>query len=196
MYQRVCAGLLTAVVLLVIGCNQSPVAPTPTPTTGSTSATSVSAVIGGANVTYGMQSQDVPFSGVVAGEVAFNSNPRPCEAGFTPITAATGQASHLGLTSWYSSHCLVNGTEIAGGVLVLTAANGDKVYATYTGSGGSFPPEIGGLITVTGTIVFSGGTGRFKNASGAAELNASVVFEGYTDPSWAGRWEWNGTIRY
>jgi hypothetical protein len=139
---------------------------------------------------------DVPFSGVVAGEVAFDTNPRPCSAGFTAITAAKGPASHLGLTSWHSEHCLENGSDIVGGVLVLTAANGDEVHATYTGKAGNFPAQIGGSITVTGTIVFSGGTGRFKNASGTAELSASVVSEGMMDPSWAGGWEWKGTIRY
>ena len=139
---------------------------------------------------------DVPFSGVVTGEVAFDKNPLGCGAGFTAITAAKGPASHLGLTSWYSEHCLVNGSDIVGEVLVLTAANGDEVHATYTGKAGGFPPAIGGPIAVTGTIVFSGGTGRFKNASGTAELSATVVFEGMLDPSWAGRWEWKGTIKY
>jgi hypothetical protein len=139
---------------------------------------------------------EVPFSGVVTGEVAFDKNPLDCGAGFTAITAAKGPASHLGLTSWYSEHCLVNGSEIVGVVLVLTAANGDEVYGTYTGRAGGFPPQIGGAIAVTGTIVFSGGTGRFEHASGSAELSASVIFEGMMDPSWAGKWEWKGAIRY
>lgn len=139
---------------------------------------------------------EVPFSGVVTGEVAFDKNPLNCGAGFTAITAAKGPASHLGLTSWYSEHCLVNGSEIVGVVLVLTAANGDEIHGTYTGSAGGFPPQIGGAIAVAGTIVFSGGTGRFENASGSAELSASVIFEGMMDPSWAGKWEWKGTIRY
>ena len=43
--------------------------------------------------------------------------------------------------------------------------------------------------------LFSGGTGRFKTASGA-ELSATIVREGMLDPSWAGRWEWKGTIGY
>ena len=137
----------------------------------------------------------MPFSGVVAGEVALDENPRLCSAGFTAITDAKGPASHLGLTSWYSEHCLENDSDIVGGVLVLTAANGDEVHATYTGKAGGFPPALGGPIAVTGNIVFAGGTGRFKNASGA-ELSATIVCEGMLDPSWAGRWEWKGTIRY
>jgi hypothetical protein len=180
MFHRVVVA--SACALLLAGCQQAD------------HGTNSAGVIAPSSVA--MKAVDVPFSGVVTGQVAFDSNPRGCSAGFTAITTAKGPASHLGLTSWNSEHCLEAGSEIVDGVLVLTAANGDEVHATYTGKAGDFPAQVGGLITVTGTIVISGGTGRFENASGTAALSASVVFEGLTDPSWAGRWEWKGTIRY
>ena len=189
--------LFIPLVASLAGCaDNAAQAPTaPTAVLSSVSAASAGGLSSGTAAAK-LSKPDVPFSGVVAGEVAFDKNPRPCSAGFTAITAAKGPASHLGLTSWHSEHCLEKGSDIVGGVLVLTAANGDEVHATYTGKAGNFPAQIGGSIAVTGTIVFSGGTGRFKNASGTAELRASVVFEGMLDPSWAGRWEWKGTIRY
>ena len=189
--------LFIPLVASLVGCaDQAAQAPTaPTAVLSSVSAASAGGLSSGTAAAK-QSKPDLPFSGVVTGEVAFDSNPRGCAAGFTAITSAKGPASHLGLSSWYSEHCLENGSDIAGGVLVLTAANGDEVHATYTGKAGGFPPETGGPIAVTGNIVFAGGTGRFKNASGTAELSATIVFEGMLDPSWAGRWEWKGTIRY
>jgi hypothetical protein len=101
----------------------------------------------------------------------------------------------MGLTSWQSQHCLSEANDFLDAELVLSAANGDKIYATYTGRCFGLP-VIGESVTCSGNLVFSGGTGRFKNASGTAELSASIVFEGFTDPSWPGQWEWKGMINY
>jgi hypothetical protein len=189
--------LFIPVVACLAGCADNAAQAPAAPTAALSSASAASAAgLSSGTAAAKLIKPEVPFSGVVTGEVAFDKNPLDCAAGFTAITAAKGPASHLGLTSWYSEHCLVNGSEIVGRLLVLTAADGDEVHATYTGSAGGFPPEIGGPIAVTGKIVFSGGTGRFKNASGSADLTATVVFEGMMDPSWAGRWEWKGTITY
>ncbi len=72
MHSKICAGMLAAVVVLAIGCSESPVAPSPTPSAGSAAATSGSAMPGGANAPYGMKGQDVPFSGAVTGEAFFD----------------------------------------------------------------------------------------------------------------------------
>jgi hypothetical protein len=142
---------------------------------------------------------EVPFSGTLTGEAAYDlGNPKSCAIGFTVVTDARGTASHLGRTTFHSEHCIVptpDGGQIVGGVLVLTAANGDELHGTYTGSFGAFPP-IGDPVVVTGTWVVSGGTGLFENASGTAEMRAQVIWEGVGDPSNPGRWEWSGTLRY
>lgn len=144
-----------------------------------------------------MKAVDVPFSGVVTGEAVFDfvTNPKACASTFTTITTAKGPASHMGLTTWQSQHCVGAAGQLLDAELVLTAANGDEVHATYTGSCAG-TGVIGELITCSGNILVSGGTGRFENASGTAELSGAIVFEGFGDFSWPGRWEWKGSIRY
>lgn len=141
--------------------------------------------------------QAVGIAGVVTGEAAFDfvDNPKGCAAGWTTITTAKGVVSHLGLTQWYSEHCFGSGGRLLDGELVLTASNGNKVYATYTG-GCEAPGAIGEKVSCSGNAVISGGTGRFEHASGDAEWTASVLWEGPTDFSSPGRWEFKGSIKY
>jgi hypothetical protein len=100
------------------------------------------------------QAVDVPFTGTITGVAAFDiANPMGCVLGFTAVTDASGTASHIGLTAFHSEHCVLvgpGGGQLVGGVLVLTAANGDELHGTYTGSFGAFPP-IGDPIVVTAT---------------------------------------------
>ncbi len=142
-----------------------------------------------------MEEAGRPFTGEATGHASFDrSNPRGCAAGFTTITDASGTATHLGKIAFHCEHC-VTATGDMSGSAVLTAANGDEVRATYTGT--STPPgQIGEPIYVISTMVIAGGTGRFANASGEAEVKATVTFEGFDKPTWPGRWEWRGTIRY
>ena len=50
-----------------------------------------------------------------------------------------------------------------------TAANGDKLYALFTG-------HLNGLTgVITATVTYVGGTGRFTNASGTATLSAQLL---------------------
>jgi hypothetical protein len=189
LYRIIAAG---ACVLALAGCQQS--GAEQSSIASPTAPTSLSA----ATVERSLIRPAVPFSGVVTGEAAFDfANPRGCPSAFTTITDAKGTASHLGVTVFHSDHCVsMDNGAIVGGVLVLTAANGDEIHATYTGSSGAIPTQIGDPISVTGAIQFEGGTGRFLNASGTAVLTAEVTFEGFGDLSWAGRWEWKGSIRY
>ena len=143
-----------------------------------------------------MKAVDVPFSGEVSGEAAFDANPKGCAAGFTTVTSAKGPVSHMGLTSWYSEHCLnLETSEFLDAELWLTAANGDQIHGTYACncSGGE---KIGDPVICTSTLTFAGGTGRFENATGTAHMRATIIFEGFEDPAWPGRWEWKGSIRY
>jgi hypothetical protein len=56
------------------------------------------------------------------------------------------------------------------GCLVLTAPNGDTLSAIYDGIGG--PPNANNFQHATGTLTFTGGTGRFEGASGSADFTA------------------------
>ena len=60
------------------------------------------------------------------------------------------------------------------GCVTLTALDGDTLNATYDGTESA--PNANGFISATGTLTFTGGTGRFENAGG--EANFSAVFIG------------------
>lgn len=113
---------------------------------------------------------------------------------FTTVTDAKGTATHLGLTALHSEHCVTPAGGIEG-AMVFTGANGDEIRATYSGSS-TAPGSIGEAIHVTATIVMDSGTGRFENASGRADLTASITFEGFDKLTWPGEWGWKGTISF
>ena len=104
----------------------------------------------------------VPFSG------SLQAN-EPAEAGAPPgflIVNGTGAgiATHLGRFSivWHFTVNLAEGT--GSGPLVLTAANGDLIFATAVG--GSEPTSTAGVFRVREVFTITGGSGRFSNAQG------------------------------
>jgi hypothetical protein len=58
------------------------------------------------------------------------------------------------------------------GCLVLTATNGDTLKANYNLVQA---PSSTNFSAASGTITFTGGTGRFKNATGSAKVNGSFL---------------------
>ena len=62
------------------------------------------------------------------------------------------------------------------GCLTLTAPNGDTLTATYDAAG-TAPPNANHFSPATGTLTFTGGTGRFSGASGKATFTA--VFDSF-----------------
>jgi hypothetical protein len=80
----------------------------------------------------------------------------------------TCQLSHLGRTGFDGilEVNLLLGTQT--GTRTFTAANGDELYATAAGISAPIGP---GLIGFSATFTFTGGTGRFANASGTAQGN-------------------------
>lgn len=183
MFYRLLAA--TACVAALAGCQQ---AGPRLHSTGSITAPSASLAL---------KPVEVPFTGVLAGEAVFDfmQNPKGCPSGFTTVTTATGTASHMGRTVWQSQHCADETHQLLNAELVLVAANGDELHATYTGACGAIG-EVGEPFACSGTAVLAGGTGRFADAEGTVEWKATVVNEGFADPSWPGTWEWRGAIRY
>jgi hypothetical protein len=181
MFHRV---MIVAGVLFLAGCQQS--FPGRDSSAGVTSPSSLA-----------LKPIEVPFSGVAPGEASFDfmTNPKACASGFTTVTTAIGPASHMGVTTWRSQHCASESHQLLNAEVVLTAANGDELRGTYTGSCGAVG-GVGDSFTCSGNAMFSGGTGRFVDASGTATWSATVLNEGFTDFSWPGRWQWDGTIRY
>lgn len=145
---------------------------------------------------------DRPFKADLAGEVTFEfgaPGAEPCgsfqpgwEMSVVTHTEATGNASHMGNSQASFWHCP---TDIGhdNGHLMLTAANGDKIYFEYVDdgtTGDSFPMHI------------VDGTGRFAAASGTVTLyywlQPAMTPDG--EPDFFSPWGWwaslEGTISY
>jgi hypothetical protein len=111
-----------------------------------------------------------PFHLEESGSAAFNG---PIAVGTTINASASGQATHLGAFTLHDTSTIV---EIVGPVLHivgqadLEAANGDHLFASFTGTVN--------LATGEGTLNFewTGGStgGRFENATGATAWQVSV----------------------
>ncbi len=88
-----------------------------------------------------------------------------------------GTATHVGRYTITNSHCLDLQTgAFINGTFVKTAANGDQLFGTYSGAGTIIvPPAPVGRFQVTGTLVFTGGTGRFAGATGSQSMNGVQV---------------------
>ncbi len=141
----------------------------------------------------GADSDARPFKGSMTGVLTFELD-SSCPIFLRTNSAAVGTASHLGLMTMTASHCTPPGTSITGGEMVLVAANGDEVYATYAGEVTPPGPDGVGFAAVDFDIV--GGSDRFMGASGAGEMTAWFVWAGIGVPEWPAGWAWEGTIGY
>jgi hypothetical protein len=89
-----------------------------------------------------------------------------------------GEATHLGRFTRHAV-AVVHGDGTFMGTVTFIAANGDRLYADIDGAFTS-------ATTIEGTYTFTGGTGRFEDASGDADFEAvtsdgihiAVTFEG------------------
>jgi hypothetical protein len=140
--------------------------------------------------------QWVPFKGRVSGEVEFLPAPECQPWGLaTTVTEVPGVGSHLGRMTMSSRHCAPSGDEIGPGTMTFTAANGDQIFTTYTGTAPFPEPGTQFVVAQTHAIV-TGGTGRFSGATGHLDVTGTVEFQGLDDMSWPGVWVWTGMINY
>jgi len=102
----------------------------------------------------------VPFTGSAVGAIV---SAVPGDEGVELTVAATGKATHLGKFTREEEVLLNPDTGAISGTIIFTAANGDQLICEA--EGGFTSPT-----TATGTYTFTGGTGRFKNATGEAEF--------------------------
>jgi hypothetical protein len=127
-------------------------------------------------------------------------------SGTTVVTLATlafasdvtGTTSHLGKTTSHLEGALTftgPDTLTIAGSIVTTAANGDKLIQTFSGSG-----TDDHTLHVQGTVVttITGGTGRFKNASGSMTGPFSQVLTSINGATatFAADYSVKGTISY
>jgi hypothetical protein len=114
----------------------------------------------------------VPFKGYVNLEVtAFDYTIGDDHATLT--LSGVGEATHLGdFTLSETVTVQLDGTYT--GSETWTADNGDQLFST---SAGRFTPWLPTIPTsASGTYTFSGGTGRFANGSGSADMTTSINY--------------------
>ena len=119
---------------------------------------------------------DRPFRGSAAGIVTGVVPPNGL------VIEATGTATHLGRFTREELLFLGPDGSLAGEI-VFTAANGDQLWVDV--AGGFISPT-----TAVGTYTVTGGTGRFRGATGGA------AFEAFTPDGVHVQVTFEGTIRY
>jgi hypothetical protein len=120
---------------------------------------------------------DVPLRGAIAVTAAATPNTSDTVfCGGSPL-ALVVEAHGNGFTSLGPLSLFLQKTiNVPGqmhGCVTLTAPNGDTLNATYDGTEGG--PNENGFISATGTLTFTGGTGRFTNANGEANFSAEFL---------------------
>ena len=118
-------------------------------------ASSASAAQGGTNV---------PIQGSGSAVETIFGGDGLCPEGLGSSVVGTEHLSHLGLSTFSTVGCLLGTSSTT----ATTAANGDQLFDSVgsTVSNGS---------TFTGTLAFTGGTGRFVGASGTATISGTIV---------------------
>ena len=133
-----------------------------------------------------------PFEATWTGEVmAIDTDPDAIAARCTgPAWAVvsfsgSGETALLGEFTGVAEHCsyvgpLPDGTTgpdgtYGEGMFTITAANGDLLQGTYTKGVTATPPPVAEF---TDSFTFTGGTGRFVNASGGGTESGSADFTG------------------
>jgi hypothetical protein len=110
----------------------------------------------------------------------------------TLMVQGEGQASHLGLTACLSDHEVVDfslGGKLTG-TLTLTAANGDTLVGEMDAM--AVADYENDMVLFEGTLTFTGGTGRFKDATGQASLGGGATpIAGPTGDGW---FSFQGTV--
>jgi hypothetical protein len=104
----------------------------------------------------------VPFKGRLEGNVTVMPLTPPL---LDVDVEAAGEATHLGQFTLDIPHVVNLATRTAIGTYEFTAANSDKVYATFTGI--ATPTAIPGVLYIEETATITGGTGRFAGATGS-----------------------------
>jgi hypothetical protein len=80
-----------------------------------------------------------------------------------------GTATHLGRLTTDQSHCATpTSLAFTDGLFTLTAANGDQLRGSYSGV---FVPLDPPIFSIYGQFAFTGGTGRFADATGGGDAS-------------------------
>jgi hypothetical protein len=106
--------------------------------------------------------EQVPFNGSLDGDVTHTPVDAQTDA---VLVEATGTANQLGRFTLDIPHLVNRPTRTAAGSYEFTAANGDTVYADFTGL--AAPTSTPGVLYIVEVATITGGTGRFAGATGS-----------------------------
>ena len=84
------------------------------------------------------------------------------------LSTGSGTGSHIGnakLVAYPTIYLTTPAPFSVSGTLVITAANGDEIFASFAGTRSA--PDATGTFTINATYTINGGTGRFEDASGS-----------------------------
>jgi hypothetical protein len=147
-----------------------------------------------------------PFSGHLTGTTSFPVvSTKICPAndvfagGLQTQSTATGKATPLGHVQMTAAHCTPKVDRVQGGRMSIVDRRGAAVFTAYSGRCPFDPATaVPGKTVIHCDTAFDilGGTGRYRHATGHADLTADVTFEGFAVPTWPATWSWKGWIRY
>jgi hypothetical protein len=124
----------------------------------------------------------VPFQGRLEAVVTRGAVNPP----FVPVLLeGTGVATQLGQFTFSAPHLVNLTTRMATGSYEFTAANGDLLFADFTGE--ASPTATPGVVYIVEVATITGGTGRFADASGSFTVERLYdTVAGTTTGSFAG----------
>jgi hypothetical protein len=106
--------------------------------------------------------EQVPFQGRLDGVVTHTAVDPSTDA---VLVEATGEAAQLGQFTLAAPHLVNRPTRTATGSYQFTAANGDTLFADFTGQ--ASPTGTPGVLYIVEVATITGGTGRFAGATGS-----------------------------
>ena len=126
----------------------------------------------------GADQRPVPFKASVITQETLTLDPGRCPASFlVGTTTGKGTASQMGAVTLAATDCPLTQDGVnfffSDGRLTLTAANGDKLTASYGGTLLPVPGANPPVHAINGTFSVTGGTGRFAGARGGGSLQGS-----------------------
>lgn len=106
--------------------------------------------------------EQVPFRGRLDGVVSHTAVSPTVDS---VLIEAGGSATQLGRFAVTVPHLVDRPTRTAAGSYQFTAANGDTLFADFTGQ--ASPTSTPGVLSIVEVATITGGTGRFAGATGS-----------------------------
>jgi hypothetical protein len=116
---------------------------------------------------------DVPITGSYRAIGHIGTAPRCDALGLLHVSLEGGGIeSHGGRYTITNSHCLNPATgDFSAGTFRKITASGDELHGTYAGTSSVIQaPAPVGIFAIDGHLVFTGGTGRFADATGSQHM--------------------------